>query len=114
MEEAFLARCRAALEAELAALESLQAGTEEARRPVTLDQPAVGRLSRMDALQLQAMARASDRLREQRKARIRAALSRMDAGEYGYCVKCGDEIAAKRLEADPTVPLCIGCASGRG
>ena len=44
--------------------------------------------------------------------RIEAALTRIEAGEYGYCTVCGEEIAARRLELDPSTPTCIGCAIG--
>lgn len=99
-----------------ARLEELQTSTEataESRKPVELDQAAVGRLSRMDALQVQAMAQATERRREQEIARIKAALDRIEADEFGYCIVCGEEIAPKRLEIDPTVPTCIVCASGK-
>lgn len=43
-------------------------------------------------------------------ARIRAALSRMEAGEYGFCVRCGAEISAERLDLLPYTPFCRGCA----
>ncbi len=67
----------------------------------------------MDAIQVQAMALEASRRRGAELRRIAAALARMDSGEYGYCVECGDEIAARRLMFDPAAPLCIGCASGR-
>jgi DnaK suppressor protein len=35
----------------------------------------------------------------------------MDEGEYGACLECGEPINEKRLEFDPTVLLCVGCAS---
>ena len=38
------------------------------------------------------------------------ALTRIENGTYGQCVRCGDEIAAKRLEARPEAALCIQCA----
>ena len=38
------------------------------------------------------------------------ALRRLDAGGYGRCVKCGDEIGAERLEALPSTRTCIACA----
>ncbi|MEL6792361.1 MAG: TraR/DksA C4-type zinc finger protein [Pseudomonadota bacterium] len=47
---------------------------------------------------------------EQEIAMIRAALKRVDAGEYGYCVKCGNEIMAERLNVVPHAPLCRVCA----
>lgn len=87
------------------------AASEESRRPVELDQTSVGRLSRMDALQAQAMALETERRREQELHRIDLALARLDAGEYGLCVRCGEEIPARRLELDPAAPTCIGCAT---
>jgi RNA polymerase-binding transcription factor DksA len=43
-------------------------------------------------------------------AQIRAALGRMDAGEYGICVACGDEISEERLDLLPFTPFCRKCA----
>ncbi len=102
---------RAALEAELEELARLQAGSAEARAPVELDQTTQGRLSRMDALQSQAMALETQRRRELRRARIKAALARLEEGEYGACVTCGEEIGEARLAVDPTTPTCVDCAS---
>jgi DnaK suppressor protein len=112
MDEAALTRYRAALEALLEDLESEDALGEEARRTVTLDQQSVGRLSRMDALQGQAMAKATAARRAAQRRRIAAAFERMDEGEYGYCTECGEEIAGPRLDLDPAVPTCISCARG--
>ena len=82
------------------------------RQTVDLDQQAVGRLSRMDALQCQAMAQATAARRQVERQRLRAALARMEAGEYGLCEDCGDEIAPGRLRLDPAAARCIDCASG--
>lgn len=41
---------------------------------------------------------------------IDAALERLAAGSYGECVRCGEPIAAARLDARPATPTCIGCA----
>ena len=84
---------------------------QEGARTVALDQQSVGRLSRMDALQQQEMAKATQLRRNQLKMRISSALARIDEEEFGYCVQCGDKIAEKRLENDPTVPTCLSCAS---
>jgi DnaK suppressor protein len=56
------------------------------------------------------MAKAADARRAGEIRRIDAALARLDEGEYGYCVECGEPIAPKRLEIDPAVPRCAGCA----
>ncbi|MDF2367962.1 TraR/DksA family transcriptional regulator [Sneathiella sp.] len=90
---------------------SVMKASTEGRRPVELDQTRVGRLSRMDALQGQAMAQETERRRKNELQRIDAALSRIETGDYGYCVTCGEEISAKRLALDPSTPLCIDCAN---
>ncbi|MEK9904500.1 MAG: TraR/DksA C4-type zinc finger protein [Rhodospirillales bacterium] len=92
-------------------LRSLEAGSKLSREPVELDQTRVGRLSRVDALQGQAMAQEQHRRRQIELARIEAALQRIDQGEYGWCLKCSHPIAVARLEADPAAPLCVDCAS---
>ena len=79
-------------------------------RPVELDQTRVGRLSRMDALQSQAMAQETERRRHQELARIEQALKRLENGDYGDCLECGEPIPPKRLAFDPSVALCIDCA----
>ena len=66
----------------------------------------------MDALQNQAMANAGHVRRQVGKSRLKAALARMDEGEFGYCEDCGDQIAIKRLEFDPAAIKCIECAKG--
>ena len=91
-------------------LERDSEATAEARKPVELDQTIVGRLSRMDALQVQAMQVETERRRRLELKRIEAALNRIDNGEFGYCAICGEDIEPKRLMHDPTVPACITCA----
>ncbi|WP_420564029.1 TraR/DksA family transcriptional regulator [Thalassobaculum sp.] len=103
---------RRVLSARRAEVSALVAGSKEAREAVELDQSRVGRLSRMDALQDQAMALETDRRRTLELQRIESALTRLEAGDYGLCVRCGEEIALERLTFDPAVTLCIDCAEG--
>lgn len=54
------------------------------------------------------------RLREREQgllAKIDAALEKIDEGEYGDCVNCGEDIGVKRLKARPVAELCIDCKS---
>lgn len=95
-------------------LHELIQGSEESRGVVELDQTRQGRLSRMDALQGQAMAQETERRRQAELKRIDAALARIKSGDYGYCLSCDEEIAAKRLEFDPSVALCVDCAAQSG
>jgi len=80
------------------------------QKPVALDQQSVGRLSRIDALQIQAMDRAKDARRAIEIKRINAALHRLEDGEYGYCTRCGEKINSQRLTQDPAAPFCVACA----
>ena len=91
-------------------LENIVATSQGSADIVELDQSTVGRLSRMDAMQAQAMAKASSQRRDTMLRGITAALKRIDIGDYGTCVDCDAPIAAKRLEFDPTVRRCIDCA----
>ena len=84
---------------------------QEAAQTVELDQTTVGRVSRMDALQGQAMAKESQQRREIQLQRIEASLQRLENGTFGLCVRCEEDIHLKRLEFDPTTPLCIDCAN---
>jgi DnaK suppressor protein len=43
-------------------------------------------------------------------ASVKRALTRIESGTYGLCVRCGEEISPKRLEARPEAALCITCA----
>ena len=91
-------------------LEQHSENSAEARETVTLDQASVGRLSRMDAMQQQAMAQATERQRAVEISRIEGALKRLDEDEYGFCIQCGEDISEKRLEIDPSATHCIKCA----
>ena len=112
MDEAAETRFRAMLEKALADLSAADELGRDGQGTVALDQQAIGRLSRQDALINQSMARAAQGRRDSEKRRLRAALDRLEAGEYGYCVDCGEEIAPARLEFDPAAPKCISCARG--
>ena len=86
---------------------------DQAEQTVELDQTRVGRLSRMDAMQAQAMSKETGRRRRQKLIQIEAALRRIEGDDYGFCQDCGEEIAPARLEVDPAVLLCIDCASAK-
>lgn len=101
---------RERLEARRRAIEEESRLAEEARRTVELDQQSVGRLSRMDAMQAQAMAEAQERRRRNDLVRIEMAFRRVDSGDYGYCSKCDAEIPDGRLAIDPMAERCVSCA----
>ena len=94
-------------------LEHQDVATTQDRATVELDQQSVGRLSRMDALQQQAMAKATQNRRSVEIARAKAALDRIKQGEFGFCTDCGEDISLSRLNQDPSLPLCLDCARSR-
>lgn len=104
-------KLRARLQGLRLELEQEERDSASDRSPVELDQTSVGRLSRMDEMQVQAMALAVQSRRKSELARVIAALERIDSDEFGFCDTCGEEIAPARLEHNPAVTTCIGCAS---
>ena len=99
------------LDTRLSDLQSQDETNADSRDTVILDQTSVGRLSRMDAMQQQAMAKATRQNRATEMQAIKNALLRLEEGEYGYCDDCGEDIPAKRLELNPTAVRCVNCAS---
>jgi len=94
-------------------LQSIAASTSRAAEPVALDQTRVGRLSRMDALQGQAMAQESVRRQRIELQRVSLALARLRESDYGFCLSCGESISLQRLRVDPCATQCVDCASIR-
>lgn len=97
---------------QLSAPEQDDALGQSSQALVTLDQQSVGRLSRMDALQTQAMAPATQNRRHVLRWGLLSALQRLKDDNFGFCEDCGEDIAPKRLEFNPTVLLCVGGTSG--
>lgn len=112
LDDAQVDAFRAVILKRLKALDEEDARGTDSQSIVTLDQQAVGRLSRQDALLNQSMAKAAQTRRHAQRAALIAALARLDDDDFGYCDDCGDAISAKRLEFDPSVRRCVSCASG--
>lgn len=112
MDDARLAEFRHRIETLLTELEDEDTRGQSGQATVELDQQAIGRLSRMDALQNQAMAKAGHARRQAQRTRLKAAIIRIDEGAFGYCEDCGDEIGLGRLKLDPAATRCISCATG--
>ena len=89
-------------------LEALLVRATDSARPVELDQAAVGRISRIDAIQRQQMNAASKRRAE---ARLRQVLSALANQDYGLCRRCEEPISYRRLTARPETPFCLDCAA---
>lgn len=102
---------RGLLEQRRAELGTLLENTGDAARPVTLDQQSIGRVSRIDAIQQQQMAVASQAQTTAGLRRVELALRRIDDDEYGFCQQCGEAIGFARLQVQPEAGLCLACQS---
>lgn len=100
------------LDRTLVKLERSMRSTEEAMRPVTLDQTAVGRLSRIDSLQNQGLTRNLQEREQAKLGQVVTAFQRLEEGTYGLCVECGGEIPFERLEIFPETATCTPCGVG--
>lgn len=98
---------RLQLEVDVADIDvALRDGSDDA---IELDQTRVGRLSRMDAMQQQAMAAGRKERLHLKRRRLEAALARVEQGEFGLCCQCREPIPANRLIADLAAPFCAVC-----
>ncbi len=101
---------RTQLQALLLELQTLLVQSAQGAAPVDLEE-AIGRLSRMEAIQQQKMAQATQGRQKLRLQQVQAALRRTETGDFGYCVRCDEAIGLKRLHAKPEAPFCIACQS---
>ena len=99
------------VEKRLADINLIQEQAQDGTGVVELDQTRIGRLSRMDAMQIQEMNLESQRRRGRELLSLEHALKRIEDGSYGECSRCGEDINPRRLEIDLTATLCIDCAN---
>ncbi len=92
-------------------LQQVLDGQHQKAEPVILDQQAVGRVSRIDAIQQQEMAKAGEQHTTERLMAITRALRHFDEGDYGYCEQCDLPINVARLKIKPEAQYCIQCQS---
>jgi len=98
------------VEAKIAEVREQLDAVDETAKPIAPD-ASIGRLSRVDAMQMQQMSIEARRQREALLSRLERAKKLLDDGEYGTCPKCEQDISIKRLEAMPDAIFCIECAS---
>jgi DnaK suppressor protein len=105
-----IAELTAELERVVTKLERSMRTTEEAMRPIQLDQSAVGRLSRIDSLQNQGLTRNLQEREQAKLGQVVAAFQRLEEGTYGTCIECDQAIAFERLQVFPETPTCTACS----
>lgn len=104
------ARFEPKIRAELEELQALSTLSKSDRATVELDQQSIGRVSRIDSLQVQAMAKAAEARRMARIRLLEFTLTRLKDDEFGYCIDCGEFIGLPRLDIDPATIRCMECA----
>ncbi len=104
-------RFRRLIEARIAELDE-QISAREADAAAIEPDKAIGRLSRLDSMQMQQLSRDAQQRQQGELFRLREALDRIRRGAYGKCQLCGGEIPAERLEIQLDAPFCIRCAGG--
>jgi DnaK suppressor protein len=110
MDQAFRDEMRARLTARALEIRATLGHLEGATAPVSPDN-ALGRLTRLDAMQATSMRQALARDHEVELGQVDRALAALEAGAFGLCRRCGEEIAEARLRARPEAFLCLACTS---
>ena len=82
---------------------------EELTQPIEPD-CAIGRVSRMDAINNKSVNEAALVTAKDKLKNINLALERIDDKEFGICVQCGEPIPIQRLIIMPESSRCVACA----
>ncbi len=97
------------IEEAIEAQKTLIASLSETSKPVAPDN-AIGRLSRMEALNDRAVSEASLNAARLKLSRLETALGKVDQADFGLCVSCDNPIPPGRILLMPEVTLCVPCA----
>jgi len=108
-----IAKFEQSIRSELETVTSSLDQAADSAATVELDQSRIGRVSRIDAMQQQAMAVGFLNRLRLRKQKLEAALARIASGHFGICCECQDGLDAERLDADPATVFCTECAFER-
>ena len=97
-------------EAEIEGLKAEIPRLTELMKPIAPDN-AIGRISRMDNIVNQSVAKAQLSKAKARLVRLKEAVKRVDTDEdFGECIDCGDPIPMARLKVMPETEMCVECA----
>jgi len=95
---------------EISKTEKLIAEYKELTKPVAPDD-AIGRISRMDAINNKSVTEASLRQAEDKLKNLKRVLSRVGTSDFGICIKCGRPIPEGRILYRPESLSCVDCAN---
>ncbi len=105
-------RLRNHIRQEIEALKKDMVALKKGAKPVSPDN-AIGRITRMEAINSKSISEASLRNAEAKLAKLKRALEMIDDPAFGLCVECGEPIPFKRLMIMPEAIMCVGCAGRR-
>ena len=105
-----LKKYREYLEESLLEIEQYLEKTEESAEAVSPDK-GLGRLSRMEAMQDQQLMLEARRRKKMQKVAVQSALQRIDNGQFGTCIFCGNLIPEERLDVAPESSSCVNCSA---
>jgi DnaK suppressor protein len=94
---------------EISKTEQLIIAYKEMSKPVAPD-CAIGRVSRMDAINNNSVTLAALRKAEEKLSALNRVLDKIDTPEFGICLKCKQVIPIERLLFRPQSILCVNCA----
>lgn len=100
---------RALIEQELITLETDIITLRELTKPISPEN-AIGRISRMDAINNKSINDASLRQSEEKKKKLIVALDKIDHPDFGICVRCKQPIPIGRIMLMPHAQKCVKCA----
>ena len=82
---------------------------KEMTKPIAPDD-AIGRVSRMDAINNKSVAEAALRKAEEKLKKLKYVQSQIGKEDFGICVKCGNSIPIGRIMLMPQSSYCVRCA----
>ena len=83
---------------------------KEASGPISPDK-AIGRLSRMDAINNKSVTESALRQAEDKLKKLNHVFSKVGEKDFGYCIKCKQPIPLGRILLKPESQRCVNCAS---
>lgn len=97
------------LEREIKKTKAVISDYKESTGPVAPDD-AIGRVSRMDAINNRTIVQAALRSAEEKLRKLEHMQEEIDSPDFGQCIRCGAKIQAGRLILKPESPYCVRCA----
>lgn len=108
-----IAEIKKCIEARIKEIEASLKSLEDTSKPVEPD-VSLGRLTRMDAMQIQQMQEANLEVAKANVAKLKESLKNIDDPNFGQCRYCKKRIGFERLKALPESSMCIECAEKYG